>query len=739
VTEMRVELIDNVDDLVLASRTVGVASIQATEQLYVVVTQSAAGSIDMTGAAAPGLVARQANWEVETIPDNAAALESINTLVFTDVDTAGLTLPQQAALEAWVAGGGHLVVTGGPRWESTSEGVSNLLPLVPDDSMTMGDLAPLAAFLGDDNTLAADTTVATGDLIDGAVVLSQTFDSIPLLARRTLGDGTVDYLAADPNTVPLRGWERTSDLWYLLASTRDPLPTWAGVFSQWEAATISSEILPGLDVLPSVLPLCGFLALYIALIGPLNYVVLNRINRREYAWLTIPVFILLFSGLAWIVGGELRGNDPSIGRVTMVRSWPDTEIAHTSELIGLLSPQRTQYTLEVDEGSFLRTIPDTNLVTGSGGILQSSFQSSIEIQQESGFRGFEFPVDASFVAGFATYGTIEKPEISGTVTMLYPEDENNVQIIRGSVTNRTEQTLTDGVILARGSAYNIPEPIEPGDVAAFPFINANQIRLEGGEMASPAPIGYNFTRASLSFGTSSFNGGVDGTVRDIMNNNVVYNPLFPGNLDANTIEDQEQRRRQLFLSSVIQDPLYTTSRGNNVYFVGWAEGSPTTVALQERDHRPFDTTVYIVELETEIEQPAGTPVRVSGDQFVWSVHERSGLGSAVPVNLRVPEGDSVAFRYTPLPSAQLETVTELEILLQFNSGGQPPFNLQLWNWETGEWNDHQAQNGELVFSARADIRSYVGPQNAVILRVPGGGFYNDVQTIRVEQYGLFSS
>ncbi|MEL6271819.1 MAG: hypothetical protein AAFR22_18575, partial [Chloroflexota bacterium] len=417
VTEMRVELIDNVDDLVLASRTVGVASIQATEQLYVVVTQSAAGSIDMTGAAAPGLVARQANWEVETIPDNAAALESINTLVFTDVDTAGLTLPQQAALEAWVAGGGHLVVTGGPRWESTSEGVSNLLPLVPDDSMTMGDLAPLAAFLGDDNTLAADTTVATGDLIDGAVVLSQTFDSIPLLARRTLGDGTVDYLAADPNTVPLRGWERTSDLWYLLASTRDPLPTWAGVFSQWEAATISSEILPGLDVLPSVLPLCGFLALYIALIGPLNYVVLNRINRREYAWLTIPVFILLFSGLAWIVGGELRGNDPSIGRVTMVRSWPDTEIAHTSELIGLLSPQRTQYTLEVDEGSFLRTIPDTNLVTGSGGILQSSFQSSIEIQQESGFRGFEFPVDASFVAGFATYGTIEKPEISGTVTM----------------------------------------------------------------------------------------------------------------------------------------------------------------------------------------------------------------------------------------------------------------------------------------------------------------------------------
>jgi len=34
-------------------------------------------------------------------------------------------------------------------------------------------------------------------------------------------------------------------------------------------------------VLPGFLQLCGFLAAYIILIGPVNYVVLKRLNRLE--------------------------------------------------------------------------------------------------------------------------------------------------------------------------------------------------------------------------------------------------------------------------------------------------------------------------------------------------------------------------------------------------------------------------------------------------------------------------
>lgn len=738
VTQLRVELISNTNDAVLASRTVPVSSMQSTDQLYVVVTQSAAGSIDMTGAAAQGLQAYQANWEVETIPDNAAALESVNMIVFTDVDTGGLTLTQEAALEAWVADGGHLVVTGGPAWEATAAGLETLLPLVPNNDLTLDTLEPLAAYVASAAALDGDTIVATGALTENAAVLVETWDGIPLLARRTIGNGVVDYLTADPNVAPLRGWGEMSDVWYTLAATRSPVPNWSQTVKRWEAASVAAEILPGLDVLPSVLPICGFLALYIALIGPLNYIVLNRLNRREYAWFTIPVFIVLFSGLAWVVGGELRGNNPSIGRLTMVRSWSDTETAHTTQLIGLLSPQRTQYTLEAPENAFLRTIPNNELV-GSNTLLQSTFQTSIEIQQASGFRAFEFPVDASFVAGFASYGTVPRPPISGSVRMRYPEDERNVQIILGSVTNNTEQTLTDGLILARGVAYRL-EDIDPGNVQAFPMLNAQQIRLEGREMAAPAPIGYDFARTNLSFGHSTsyqYDNSPDQTVRDIIgNNNYVYNPLFPGNIDANSVEEQETRRRQLFLSALINDPYLSTGRGNQVYYVGWAQGAPNDIELQGREFDAFDTTLYVVALDVEIEQPVNTRVRVASDEFVWALEERTGMGSTAPVNLRVPEGNSITFRYTPLASAQLDSIDTLYVLVQYSSGGARTLPMQLWNWEEQRW-DNQTVTGE-----RLEVTSpepYIGPQNAVRIRMVGSGVYTDIQSVRVEQVGEFAA
>ncbi|MEO0561892.1 MAG: hypothetical protein AAF125_07255, partial [Chloroflexota bacterium] len=427
-TQIRVELIDNADDLVLASQTVPLQPLQPSDQLYVVITQSAAGSVDLTNARAEGLNAAQANWEVESIPDNPAALASIGVLAFSDVDTGGLTLAQEASIEAWVANGGHLIVTGGAGFARTAAGLVNLVPLVPDDAITVEEVSGLAAYIGvpdAEDDLVADTTLATGQLTDDARVLAATEDGEPLIVRRELGEGVVDYLALDPNSAPLRGWGDLNDLFFTLTATAPPVPAWNSNFTVWDNTAQAAQILPGIDVLPSVLPICGFLALYIALIGPLNYLVLNRINRREWAWVTIPLFIGIFSALAFVIGGQLRGTMPSIGRVAIVRSWPTTDIAHTTEVVGLLSPQRTSYTLEGGDGVLLRSIPRTGI---AGTFAASNFDTSVEFSQAERVSAQEFPVDASFIAGFAAYGTAEAPDISGSATVFYPVSEQNEQL-----------------------------------------------------------------------------------------------------------------------------------------------------------------------------------------------------------------------------------------------------------------------------------------------------------------------
>jgi len=729
-TQLRVELIDNQDDLVLGSQTVSLRSLQATDQLYVVVTQAASGSVDLTGARATGMGAMQANWEISSIPDNPTALASVNMILFSDVDTGGLTLAQERALEAWIANGGHLVVTGGINWEATAAGFTNLLPLVPDDAVTVDDVTPLAAYAGSEELLEGDTSLAVGELAEDARVLVETGLTEPILVRRELGEGVVDYLTIDPNVNPLRGWSDLNGLWYALASTAPPVPAWTRNFSVWDNTVNAAEILPGIDVLPSVIPFCGFLALYIALIGPLNYALLSRVNRREWAWVSIPLLIVLFSGLAFIVGGRLRGTTPSIGRIGVVRSWQNTDIAHTTEVFGLLSPQRTQYTLEGADGMLMRSLPRGSLSGGS--LLASTFQTSIEFQQAEQVRAEQFPVDASFVAAFAGYGTREAPAIRGRARIFYPTSERNVQVVRGSVTNETDQTLTDGVILARGAVFRLNGDLEPGDVADF------EMRLDSFEAPGPAPIGYNLGQTNTGVGYNYGNSQLDRTVRDIMGDgNYNFNPAFEDTSDeARTIERQELRRRQFFLTALMREQFGSTARGNDVYFVGWAGAEPIDIELEEREYDPYPSTAYIVGLEVDVEQPLDKRVRVGSDQFTWAIHAREGLGTSAPFNFSVGEGNAVSFRFTPLPEARLDEVQEIWVIVQRNASGNTTIPVQVWNWDDNTWDAQTVSNERLEIDEPAP---YLGPGNSVIVQVRGDDVsFMTFDYMRVEHVGTFT-
>ena len=223
-SEIRLEMITN-DGVVAAAETARLRSIQSRDQIYVVITQSASGALDLSSVHDGGYNAFQSNWHIDNLPDHATALEAVNTLVFSDVDSGTLSAEQKQAITDWVAQGGHLLVTGGVDWQSTANGLLDLLPMKPDNSKTLDNLTGLATWLhfGGDQ-LAQQTIVATGTLQTGARVLTSSSDGTPLLIRRTLGAGTVDYLTATPSALPLRGWGGLGDMWLALASSVNPNP-----------------------------------------------------------------------------------------------------------------------------------------------------------------------------------------------------------------------------------------------------------------------------------------------------------------------------------------------------------------------------------------------------------------------------------------------------------------------------------------------------------------------------------
>lgn len=727
-SEIRVELI-NQDGVVVAARPVTVRSVLPRDQLHVVVTQSATGVIDLTGVHDGGYNAFQATWTIANIPDRSAALSAVDMMIFNDIDTGTLSTGQSQAIKDWVAEGGHLLVTGGPSWQSTAAGLTELLPLTPSTSTSLDSLSALSDWLrSTDGDLTGSAVVATGTLSPDADVLVSTSDDLPLLARRSFGAGTVDYLVADPNTQPLRGWGGLTPLWLTLATTVNAQPPWSHGFTSWETANDAVNILPGVDLLPDILPLCGFLAIYIALIGPLNYLVLNRLNRREWAWVTIPLFIIIFSALAWAVGFNLRGNEVTLSRLSVIESWPDADHARVQELVGLLSPRRAQYSLSLTDNSFLHPIP---LVNQSGSLFGSNLQVSTDIQQTDVFRAADFPVDASFIAPFHAITSVVKPEIDGQATLFYDND-SGLQIMRGSVTNGSEQTLQDPVILVRGQALALGKPLAPGAVEPF------EITLPGEGLPSPSPLSYDTTGfTSVYFRSSRYQNNVPQTVKDILGEQLDdRRSYYPPAFGAST-GDQETYRRQLFLASFIQDSYnILTGRGDHAYLVGWTNQSPLGVTLDGGSWKSLDTSLYLVQLAVDFTPPAGE-VLVSSDQFTWMVQTRSMFNDVAPVDLVFQPGDEVTFRYTPLPDVVLGSVNELLVYVDRGENTTRTLPLYLWNWENGDW-----EQMEISSSNRLVVRSperFLGPQNAVQIRIVADeiGGYPRFDDLSIEQRGQF--
>lgn len=735
-TRVRVELLNTAGD-VMANVEAPLRSIASRDRLYAVVSGAAAGTvIDLTPVASGGYSAHQAAWRIEDIPDRAPALDALDALVFNDVDTGTLAPRQRTALREWVAQGGHLIVTGGAAWQPTAAGLRDLLPLVPEDSQTISDVSALVRYAGDYATqLSGDILLATGTLSAEARVLVATDDGLPLLVRRTFGGGTLDYLALDPNNAPLRTWPGRSDVWLTLLTSVPTAPAWAYGFKDYTRAEDAVEILPGLDLLPAALGLLLFLAAYVGLVGPVNYLILNRLNRREWAWITIPVLIVAFSFLARVAGFNLRGNEITLSRLTVIQSWPGSDTARIEQLTGLLAPRRDEYALGVTEERMLRSLPIDNLnaqLIGQG-------SGRTQIRQTDDFSAVDFQVDASFIAAFNASGSIPSPDISGRAVLTYAPNTVS-QVLRGAVSNRSERTLYDPVLLARGIAWSLGETLEPGEVREF-----SDIFLGGGDLPQPGvteiALGEeSLFSAALSFTMTNSYYGIVGsqtrTTNDILGDDVYIdeNDFF-----GTQVQSDEDRRRQAFLASFVVDQYGSTGRGNQVFLAAWGEGENAADTVSGAGWSAVDTTLYLIALDVEIDATANRSILITRDQFTWIARERGAndLQSA-PFQLGLTGENEAVFRFTPLQEAVLSEVDALTLIVERQSGTRNSSEISLWNWREQQWEPQQFIDD----TGRLEIRRperYLGPNNAVEVRV-GRSFVGarvDISLLAVEQRGRF--
>lgn len=372
------------------------------------------------------------------LPERAEGWGTLDRLVWQDVDSNQLSSAQLTALRQWIAAGGRLVIVGGTAGIGTlSAFPDDLLPYRPSATLDL-DPTRLIGVLGALPSGATELPAMAGAAGAGRPLV--TSGDRVAAAELTYGGGRVTILGFDPTVKWLAESKAVGPLWRTLLPDRsaaDGVTTDDGILAN------AVTLLPAL-ALPPTTGLLVIIGAYILVIGPLNYLILKRLDRRELAWITMPVLVLTFAAASFGYGSYLRGTDLIVNQAAIVRGANGTSEATASVYFGIFSPTRSTYQVSVPQGALLAAP-----MTGGSGL-------ALDIVQGTG------SAQPSAIRNLAV-GTSSIRTVRAELPVAAPPMKATLNLVNGMLTgtfeNASDQPL-ENVAIVLGSAVAMLGDVE---------------------------------------------------------------------------------------------------------------------------------------------------------------------------------------------------------------------------------------------------------------------------------------
>jgi hypothetical protein len=466
---------------------------------------------------------------------------------------------------------------------------------------------------------------------------------------RPVGSGRVILLGADLAAEPYRGWDGSTRLWGRLLPG-DALAEWFGGRPDVEGSVSSMSQaltnLPELEIPPAEL-LLAVIAGYIILIGPISYLVLRRVDRRELAWITAPLLIVVFTATSYGIGLALKGSDVIVNQIALVRSASEGGAATVETYAGVFSPTRRTFDLRVDADALIATVGvDKGMVDArSGGLSEQGDPARLrELAVSTG--GFQV-VRSDGV-------TDHEPALSVAWEAAGGE-------LVGTVTNVGEVALSDVAYISTSGGELIGD-LGPGESGTFTVDNLNL----NASSASDQVYGF-------------------------------------GGFDSNDADQRRVAARRGVIDSLVgfgggmpaMDGGVQVVGGRGPYVIGWhASEGPMPIVLEDGRAQRYGETAEVVGVRP---MALSGQVSVSPAQMSVALVETEGqVESLGPGVISVGDGTATFSIALPLEMSGL-AVSEAEIVIgpdpsmvfgdpgQFQGFWPPGISLELRDPVTGAW------------------------------------------------------
>jgi len=362
------------------------------------------------------------------LPDKAAGYSGVDAfLLRSDAPLDALTEAQTEALKGWVTSGGHLIVVCNGIDPSPLNGAffTGLLPAAIGPAGADGKLTLTPKSMSGVRSVPGLPSTITGPYGAGRVTIT---------TASNFTSGQVIQMTG--------GLVSPSLLSHVAQREENYAPEYYG-----SAQNLLSDAVmraPSLDA-PGTEVIGLFLLFYLIVLVPVNYIVLKRLDRKELAWVTIPLLVLLFAGGTFAVGYAAKGGTVFLNRAAIVETTSGHRVAGAYTEIGLFSPHRTSYDITVPGTNSLAALPNPGYnynfrSQNRGGEMQGNGQTKF-VQSSNGTTLLDTSVNMWAMRAFDTQSTTD---LGGTVDSSLSRTAAGVF---GSLANHTKYDLSDCVIL----------------------------------------------------------------------------------------------------------------------------------------------------------------------------------------------------------------------------------------------------------------------------------------------------
>jgi hypothetical protein len=290
----------------------------------------------------------------DNFPDDTNELSVINYIIIDNYDTARLSDAQYVSLKDWVDNGGILICGLGANYQ-------NVLHVFQDDFLS-GSLDGISkqnitlavdnSNYGTENVDLKNVDVADFSLADGSVLsfISQNTD----IYLKYYGKGSIIMSPFSFEMEPVISSDRRNDILIEImtaASTSDTADILNGnnYISNYSFSSSSLDCVNKSNGPGTIKYIVVFL-IYIIVFGPGMYLLLKKLNKREYIWLEIPVASLLFTVIVLVIGISSKVGKPVVNNVSVMALDGDT----VSEDIyaNVICPKAKDYTINLDSSCY---------------------------------------------------------------------------------------------------------------------------------------------------------------------------------------------------------------------------------------------------------------------------------------------------------------------------------------------------------------------------------------------------